>query len=105
MRGGRSGPSVIKTTATSALKGIAKARALGCSTSTATDDVLDPFEVWAETRLFADETFGGLCIGIVGYGADQRAGQADKAYYLTTVYADIEFTTQRGSPELRGDAS
>jgi hypothetical protein len=68
------------------------------------DDVLDPLEVWAEKRLFADETFGGLGVGIVGYGSEPRGVQADKSYYLSSVYVDIEFTTQRGLPETRGDA-
>lgn len=70
----------------------------------AMDEVLDPLEVWAEKRLFATDTFGGLATGIIGWGTEQRGFQADKAYYLSTVYADIEYTTQRGLPETRGDA-
>ena len=67
------------------------------------DEVLDPLEVWVETRLFADETFGGLATGIVGWRTEQDGRQADLGYFVATVYADVEYTTQRGLPETKGD--
>jgi len=63
-----------------------------------------PLEVWVEKRLFADETFGGLATGIVNKGSEQDARQSDLAYTVCTVFVDVEFTTQRGLPETRGDA-
>lgn len=68
------------------------------------DEVLDPLEVWVESRLFADETFGGLATGIINKGSEQDASQSDRAYAVCTLFVDVEFTTQRGLPETRGDA-
>jgi hypothetical protein len=74
----------------------------------APDEVLDPLEVWAETQLFAasaNTTFRGLgATGIIGWRTEQDARQADLGYFVETIYADLEYTTQRGLPESRGDA-
>ena len=67
------------------------------------DEALDPLEVWVEKRLFADETFGGLATGIIGWGVEQDARQSDQSYAVATVFADVEYTTQRGLPETDGD--
>ncbi len=69
------------------------------------DEALDPIEVWCEARLFADETMGGLATGVIGWRVEQDARQLDKNYALSTIYADIEFATPRGNPELTGNGT
>ncbi len=71
-------------------------RAVG---GTSPDLALDPLKVWAEKRLYNDETMGGLAAEILGWQTEQDTRQLDKTYALATIAVDIRYVTARGNPE------
>jgi hypothetical protein len=72
-------------------------RAVGVGISP--DLALDPLKVWAEKRIYADETFGGIGAGISGWSTDQDTRQLDKTYGLATLAVEVRYITSRDDPE------
>jgi hypothetical protein len=65
---------------------------------TSPDTALDPIKVWAEQRMYADETFGNLAAGIWDWRTEQDARHLDQSYALATIAAEVRYITNRGSP-------
>lgn len=77
---------------------VLECRAVGGSSP---DLAVDPIKVWAETRMYADETMGGIAAGVVGLIVEQDNRRMDKSYALATMAFEVRYVTTRGNPEAQ----
>ena len=72
-------------------------RAIG-SASVAADEALDPIIVWANLRVFVDETFGGLANGVEEIRTVWSSREGDQPVAAATIHFTVKYRTSRLDP-------
>lgn len=62
------------------------------------DAALDPITVWATQRMFADETFGTLAIGVEEGRTEWKSREGDIPVAAATIRFSIDYRTARIDP-------
>lgn len=66
------------------------------------DQKVDPLTSWVESRIAADETFGGLALASAPTGIQWHIDDADADYIGAEMTIGVQYSTGRNAPDERG---